>query len=352
MGGRARLIYVDVCELHNGVARAVILLIERPSSNTSILIVAITMPSLRIEAIEANLNNPPKVVRFKLLVDGHISRKSEKMKPNEQWNNIVAFEIEQGTVLTVQAIESHRVHKDEVIAEVEFRGRDAIALYEGPSTTPKELILADDETGARLTVRFPPSNHAADNLLETARQLKARGSLLDKLGKARTTAEMVLQLGLAVSELNPIAKAVVAVVEKIYNHLAEQEKLDDLLYDLVGSVVAFQDYIGQVKLHAHVLSLTDAISKGVQLLADVEMFVTQYQYHGEAVRGLHSAMTSTAKGQVEDLKKQFDSLTDQFKIALSIQILDTVISTGGKLNTLQYALPVMILSRCAFLRLE
>ncbi|KDQ49136.1 hypothetical protein JAAARDRAFT_681475 [Jaapia argillacea MUCL 33604] len=159
-----------------------------------------------------------------------------------------------------------------------------------------------------------------------ARQLKARGSLLDKLGKARTTAETVLKLGLAISELNPIAKAVVAVVEKIYNHLEEQENLDDLLYDLVENVVAFQDYIEQVKPHACVSSLTDAISKGIQLLADVDTFVTQYQYHGEAVRGLHLTMTSTAKGQVEDLKKQFDSLTDQFKTALSIQILDAVIS--------------------------
>ncbi|KDQ49627.1 hypothetical protein JAAARDRAFT_200684 [Jaapia argillacea MUCL 33604] len=148
-------------------------------------------------------------------------------------------EIEQGTVLTVQAIESDRVHKDKVIAEVEFHGRDAIALYEEPSTTPKELILPGSGTGARLMVRFPPSNHAADNLLGMARQLKARGSLLDKLGKARTTAETILKLGLAISELNPIAKAVVAVVKKIYNHLEEQEKLDDLLCDLVERVVAF-----------------------------------------------------------------------------------------------------------------
>ncbi|KDQ54187.1 hypothetical protein JAAARDRAFT_196927 [Jaapia argillacea MUCL 33604] len=214
-------------------------------------------PSLHIKSIEANLNNPLKVLRFKLLVDGKTVGKLEKMKPNEQWNNIVAFEIEQDTALTIRAIESHRVQKDKVIAEVEFRGRDVIALYEEPSTTPKELIRThdvgysgcadwvphNDETGAKLTVRFPPSNRAADNLLKVSCQLKARGSVLDKLGKARTTTETVLKLGIAISELNPIAKAVVAVVEKIYRHFEEQEQLDNLLYDLVESMVAFQDYL-------------------------------------------------------------------------------------------------------------
>ncbi|KDQ50995.1 hypothetical protein JAAARDRAFT_544386 [Jaapia argillacea MUCL 33604] len=124
------------------------------------------------------------------------------MKPNEKWNNIVAFEIEQGTALTVQATEPRRGRKGRVIAEVEFHGRDAIALYKEPSTTPKELILADSGTGATLNVRFPPSNSAAVNLLETARQMKARGTVLDKLGKARTTAETVLKLGLAISEVS------------------------------------------------------------------------------------------------------------------------------------------------------
>ncbi|THH13419.1 hypothetical protein EW146_g6789, partial [Bondarzewia mesenterica] len=229
---------------------------------------------------------------------------------------LVDFRCELDNVLTLQSGSNLSIlytHKNKLgipvpVAKASVLFRDAQQLIANGT----EHKLADD---ARITVRFEPDAEQREMLERSAARLQKLSSVLDRLGKSRQFVEILLDFGVAASELHPTAKAVLAAVKVLHDRLKNQQTNDGMLIDLVHNMTYALRYIEVVHQFAELGELKTAMDEVGSLVERTSNFVAQY-----ASRGATRTLTSLSDQEtVEDLNKEFLSFKERFTQGLQVQ---------------------------------
>ncbi|THH05691.1 hypothetical protein EW146_g9832 [Bondarzewia mesenterica] len=152
-------------------------------------------------------------------------------------------------------------------------------------------------------------------LERSAARLQKLSSVLDRLGKSRQFVEILLDFGVAASELHPTAKAVLAAVKVLHDRLKNQQTSDGMLIDLVHNMTYALRYVEVVHQFAQLAELKTAMDEVKSLVERTSNFVAQYASRG----GTRTLTSSSDQEIVEDLNKEFLGFKERFTQGLQVQ---------------------------------
>ncbi|PVF92699.1 WD40 repeat-like protein [Serendipita vermifera] len=171
-----------------------------------------------------------------------------------------------------------------------------------------------------ITLIFEPRKISDRSLLDIGSELiQKQTSVLDRLGKARKFFETLLLFGTAVSELHPIAKAVLASVNVVHKLLKDQEQCSKDILDLAENMTYAIGYVEDVEQFARITQLKDAIDDLRHLIDDTLNFMRRYSSGNEIVKTMHSAVASSYMEVINKLKSRFDTFKRQFDRGIAVQ---------------------------------
>ncbi|KAF8600055.1 hypothetical protein BDV93DRAFT_511122 [Ceratobasidium sp. AG-I] len=130
-----------------------------------------------------------------------------------------------------------------------------------------------------MTVRFPDTKEMAHDysiaLVKAKTMIENENSPLERIGNARVVLKTVLDFGGVVAELHPIAKLVVGLCTKAWEHLEKLEGQHDSLQDLISGLAQLSPFIESVKNRAKEV-LQDTIMAILYLMEDTSNFIINY----------------------------------------------------------------------------
>ncbi|KAJ3518014.1 hypothetical protein NLJ89_g134 [Agrocybe chaxingu] len=141
-------------------------------------------------------------------------------------------------------------------------------------------------------------------------------SVLDRLGKSRRFLDDLVRYGIAVGELDPVAKAVMACVGVVYHKLLEQDKCHKVIVNLAESMARTLGYIEDVEQFARINQLRKCIEEVRPLMQDTTDFIVAFINKS---RMSHLFNSSVDHEKVNDLKKRFEIFQQQFDRGVAVQ---------------------------------
>ncbi|KAJ2919842.1 hypothetical protein MD484_g626, partial [Candolleomyces efflorescens] len=165
-----------------------------------------------------------------------------------------------------------------------------------------DLVAVEDPLQLNLGV-------AADK----AREIR---SVLDSLGKSRRFLELLLAYGAAVSEIDPIAKAVLSCVKVAYKQLLDHDKCDRVIVNLADNMARTLSYISDVEQFARIAQLKKALEDVRPLMEETANFILRFV---NRTRQDKIVKFSIFQEEVEKLRKKYDVFQQQFDRGLAVQ---------------------------------
>ncbi|KDQ52845.1 hypothetical protein JAAARDRAFT_197915 [Jaapia argillacea MUCL 33604] len=251
---------------------------------------------------------------IKLLVDGadFIKERFGRNLPRLRRELSPPLTIQGGSQLVIQLREHRSLRPMRVIAEAVFMNQN-----QQQSLLGTEYKLRDNPS---IIIDIAPSSGTLGMTLSGAIQVTGqRKSVLDHLGRSRTFIETVLNVGTAVSELHPVAKAVLATVGVVYKKLQDQEQCDKLILDLAENMSQMLGYIEDAEQFARLAQFTQALKEVRPLMEETANFILQYTSHSAGVQFLGSIVSSSSSDIAAKLTKHFNQFKQQFDRGLAVQ---------------------------------
>ncbi|CAG8606725.1 16257_t:CDS:10, partial [Acaulospora colombiana] len=175
------------------------------------------------------------------------------------------------------------------------------------------------KTGSRNTAfdqRPAASEAMRDALCKVRSETRNHRALMSD--KTQSRVKIVLKYGVAISEINPFAKAAFSIARVTFELLEKQQKYDEILSDLgdrLRRVLPFAEQILQDGVHDDTIALQKVIDEMYLLTIDVAEF---------AWRTLKGMTSHEDMVKISDLRERLGKLVEDFSRAMDVEILKTV----------------------------
>ncbi|KAH6886722.1 WD40-repeat-containing domain protein [Coprinopsis sp. MPI-PUGE-AT-0042] len=232
------------------------------------------------------------------------------------WNLRPHLTLRSDTNFTLQVRKRRPWYKNPVLAEVSMSYDqlvEAMSSVEDDITT-HQLIIHDSPVIVVDVVASP--ENLSSNLqiaADAAREIK---SALDHLGRSQAFLEKLIMYGAAISELDPISKAVLTSVKTAYKQLQEHERCDRLVRSLAESMARTIGYIEDVDQFARLSQLKRALEDVRPLMEDTATFILKYLNRSLTDK---TFKTSFFAEEVEALKRSYTVFQEQFDRGIAVQ---------------------------------
>ncbi|KAG8701248.1 hypothetical protein FRC09_005483, partial [Ceratobasidium sp. 395] len=180
------------------------------------------------------------------------------------------------------------------------------------------------------TIVFPTSSSdeaVAAAVLSRVQATERPKRPLEKLGPARSAIQKILEVGSAVTELEPTIKAAFDICTQPWEILEMQEQCDESIETLLDGLSGILPYVEIVKQAVKLPRLRENLTTLVYLIEDASRFVSQYKQDGNAVQTLKTAVGLNAQAQVDDMLKKLRVLIEEFDRGVNVQTLQTLEQT-------------------------
>ncbi|KDQ50904.1 hypothetical protein JAAARDRAFT_199602 [Jaapia argillacea MUCL 33604] len=251
---------------------------------------------------------------IKILVDGakFIEQRFGHNLAYLRWEPSPALTLQGGSQLAIQLHEHWAFRPMRILAETVFVNR---SLQQSLLRTEHKL-----QDNPSITIDVAPSTGAIEAAFTGAVQvMDQRKSVLDNLGKSKTFIETVLNVGTAVSELHPVAKAILATLQVVYKKLQDQEQCDKLILDLAEDMSQTLGYIKDAEQFARLAQFRQALKEVHPLMEETAKFILKYTSCGAGVQLLGSTVSSTSSDIAARLAKRFNQFKQQFDRGNAVQ---------------------------------
>ncbi|KAG5636248.1 hypothetical protein H0H81_008651 [Sphagnurus paluster] len=310
-------------------------MVTKPSAYGKIPDLELKPSSIQISSIKAVFPDPVKgSVSLKLVVPGESPTKLKatydvkRANTPVKWNLTPNFSLKPGATAALQIWRRH-LWKSTLFVEVSISFQHAqewARFKEG-----KAYKLADKP---EIFVEFNTQHDAFQGVLESSvKKIQGKTSVLDHLGKSRRFLETILGFGVALSEIDGVAKALLACVDVVYRNLDEQDQCDKLVLDLADSMARTLGYIEDVGQFARVYQLKRSIEEVTPLMEATANFILMFTNRSNRSGFVHSWRD---RDQVDELVKSYNKFKDQFDRGLAVQsginletMLENMASTKG-----------------------
>ncbi|QRV96723.1 WD40 repeat-like protein [Ceratobasidium sp. AG-Ba] len=271
----------------------------------------------RIKAIELQPPVSKCPVILKLLVDGNVVYRTPEIPRGELllWERIPPCDVKPSSQITIRIHERYAFVRRRCIGSIEYELSDV-------GLQPRTFQLK----GLSVNITFPAPEQARDiaaQALSHAQASPQKERFMEKLGAVRGVIKAVLDFGGAVAELDPRAKAVFAVVNKVWEKLEAQEKCDASVEALLDGLAGILPNAEAVQEAAKLKELRNTIEDMWKLIEDASRFIDDYRSKGEVVHTLGQYRGSNAQEQVNDILARLGGLKEEFDRGIRIQAFQT-----------------------------
>ncbi|RDB27538.1 hypothetical protein Hypma_003814 [Hypsizygus marmoreus] len=268
--------------------------------------------------VDSDPSEPAKHLCLRLIVNGQrhatlpFDPKADASSTPFQWKLEPYFSLQLGSTLVIQLRRRHHWPKSSTLLE-----EAAISFEDAQkfgSVGEKAFRLRDNPRIMAELASGPGALHTTLNAsIEKAREKK---SVLDHLGKSKRFLETLLGFGVGLSELDPIAKAVLACVQVVYDNLEEHDQCDKLILDLAESMARTLGYIEDVEQFARIYQLKRSIEEIRPLMEDTANFILTF-----TTRSASAGFTRSwrDRDKVDELAKRYKNFKDQFDRGIAVQ---------------------------------
>ncbi|QRV79031.1 WD40 repeat-like protein [Ceratobasidium sp. AG-Ba] len=275
----------------------------------------------RIQAIELDPSTSKCPVSLKLLVDGNLAYRMPEISPGDLllWDRIPPRDVAPSSRIEIRVHERYAFIRRRCIGSVDYKVSD---LGSQPGAVSR--LLAAKSLSVLIKFATPESaQDAAVQALSHAQGSQPKERFLEKLKVARGVIEAVLGFGSAIAELDPRAKAVFAVVSKVWEKLEAQAKCDSSVESLLDGLSAILPSAQAVQEAAKLKELRETIEAMWKMIEDAARFIDDYRSKGEVVLTLGQYHGSNAQEQVNDILARLQDLKEKFDRGIRIQTLQT-----------------------------
>ncbi|QRV96697.1 WD40 repeat-like protein [Ceratobasidium sp. AG-Ba] len=322
---------MDAFQAPNQVPLTLLLLQRTPSIYSTVS--TMTTPSApidggarhRIKAIELQPPISKCPVSLKVLVDGSVIYRTPEIACGEflLWERIPPCDVKPSSRIEIRIHERYAFVRRRCIGSIEYEVSNV-------GSQPKTFQLK----GLSVLVTFAalePARDIAAQALSHAQVSTQKERFLEKLGVVRGVIKTVLDFGGAVAELDPRAKAVFAVVNKVWEKLEAQEKCDASVEALLDGLASILPCAEAVQEAAKPKELRNTVEEIWKLIEDASRFIEGYRSQGEVetevrqtVHTLGQYRGSNAQEQVNEILTRLQDLKEKFDRGVRIQVLQTV----------------------------
>ncbi|RXW24196.1 hypothetical protein EST38_g1638 [Candolleomyces aberdarensis] len=245
-----------------------------------------------------------------------------------RWNLQPYLTIRRDSNLVIQVRRRRVWPKNPVITEAGVSFSTAVqllksSLYQDDATVHQLIVQENPLVIVDLVAVEDPLQLTLDIAADKVREIR---SVLDNLGKSRRFLELLLAYSAAVSEIDPIAKAVLSCVKVAYKQLLEHEKCDRVVVNLADNMARTLSYISDVEQFARIAQLKKALEDVRPLMEETANFILRFVNRSRQDK---LVKFSSFNDEVEKLKKKYNVFQQQFDRGLSVQ------ATGAIENVLQ-----------------
>lgn len=297
-----------------------------------------SLDSVQIAAITVLLSKPTKrAVGLKLFVKEKeflgLDYRYEHIKGDPAtpllWSLQPYLTLRRGTSFDMHVRQRRVWPRDPLLAKASLNVNDAIdalqALGSQDDATIHQYILREDPTVVVDLVAVPDLQANLNMASEISRKIK---SVIKSLGGSREFLEKLMAYGSAISELDPVAKAVMSCVKETWKILLEQDKCNRVVVDLADRMARTLSFILDVQQFARLAQLKRALEDVRPLMQDTTNFILKYANRTMKEKAIDAA---AFRDDIDSLKKKFDIFEEQFDRGLEVQAGMTVEEILGHL---------------------
>ncbi|TFK18865.1 WD40 repeat-like protein [Coprinopsis marcescibilis] len=233
-----------------------------------------------------------------------------------RWDLRPYFTVREDSNLSIQVRKRRRWPKNPVLTEARVlypQVTEAVSSAAQDDTTTHHVIIHEDPIIILDLLDMDPLQATLQVAADKAREVK---SVLDNLGKAKHFLERLIAYGAAISEVDPIAKAVLATVKIAYRHLQDHDECDRVVLNLAESMARTLGFIEDVEQFARLVQLKRALEDIRPLMEDTANFILKFLNRSRTDKVFK---TGLYREEIDKLKKRFDNFQQQFDRGLGVQ---------------------------------
>ncbi|KAJ6597918.1 hypothetical protein B0H10DRAFT_2325271 [Mycena sp. CBHHK59/15] len=263
-------------------------------------------------------------LRLKIRLDGTTFRDQKFQDKHSPAQYQLAFHppysIDDGHILCVQLVKKNPItRKTSILSQMEFTVQKATDILGNRTEIDDHLYFFDAVAEFRLS--FSMKQHAVEDLvragLNVASDLK---SVLDRLGVFSKFVNTLLAFGVAASEANPFAKAVLASVEQLNKMLQAHDKCDEDIRALLEDMADSLDCIADVRQFVRLGQLKHALGEIDPLMRESVNFLARYSSQSRGLKMIAFVTFSTeTRNELDTLTRSFLSFKRKFDRGLAVQ---------------------------------
>ncbi|PVF92503.1 WD40 repeat-like protein [Serendipita vermifera] len=277
--------------------------------------------------------------RVKLRVDGSDIPMTEN-KQSSIWTLSNALEVTESSTALITLKTGHRIAgisfgREEISVEVDLQ--QAFDLFfdtlHPEVSISKGIVFIEQPATVSLTLRSPPSLESVRSALQVLEnELKEYRHLMTDSTERRLN--IVIECGVALSEMDPYAKVAFGLASAIFNLLKEQKKHDQMVSDLttrVKHILPFAEKAIEEAMEESTDLLRKAVEKLYVLTLDLAQFTCEYVKQNRFKRVAKSIISLESQQRISEFTEEFGKLVEDFGRAVDIETLKIARSIEEKL---------------------
>ncbi|KAJ7730946.1 hypothetical protein B0H14DRAFT_3169073 [Mycena olivaceomarginata] len=185
-----------------------------------------------------------------------------------------AQSVDSGSTLSIEIMKHRFPRKPKLFSAMKFTTQDARTIL-GDHTDVIDHLFRNSLAEFRLSFSMTPN--ATEELIHAG--VDVAGGLtgvLSRLREGSKFVETLLAFTVAASELNPIAKAVLASIEQVYKLLLVQDKFEKEICDLVTDMADSLEYLEDVRQFVKSDHLKRALEEAEPLMQSTANLISHY----------------------------------------------------------------------------
>ncbi|KAG8796695.1 hypothetical protein FRC12_005789 [Ceratobasidium sp. 428] len=166
------------------------------------------------------------------------------------------------------------------------------------------------------------AKRAYELALDKVQHIESRKSALKTSGKLGSAFKTLLDLGSALSELDPTggAKVAFSVCSMAWERIERQEEQDDTVNDLIEQLAELTPTIKSVQDVANA-NLESTVTAMLNLIEDASLFILKYKTQSIWEHIFYSTIDSTTKDRIQDILDRFKRLKKEYDTKVDAQTL-------------------------------
>ncbi|KXN87181.1 Vegetative incompatibility protein HET-E-1 [Leucoagaricus sp. SymC.cos] len=223
------------------------------------------------------------------------------------WSLTPYLNLQENSTLTLTLLKKRRLKKDTALVQIVIPYTKLRTHLE--SVAQDHFRSYEVHTKPKISIDIAAGPYALQTGLNGAvEKSKEHKSVLDHLGRAKFFMGMLVGFAVGVSELDPIAKAVLGCVSAVYD-------CDQLVLDLAESMAKTLRYIEDVQQFARLPQLKKTIEEIYPLMEDTQNFILMFTNRSGMANFLKAHSVSEKVG---DLNKRYGVFQQQFDRGIAI----------------------------------